>query len=98
MTLISNFPQVVVRVQNGGGVMETSWTPLDGTTLCDNKWHKIVVSKVETMVSLQVDTNPPSKVKKGKQTVANVNDKFFLGGIPGLFLKNIYIYTYTHIF
>ncbi|CAB4016084.1 laminin subunit alpha-like, partial [Paramuricea clavata] len=77
-----NDGSVVVRVQNGDGIMQTSWTPLDGQTLCDNKWHKIVVSKVEKTLSLQVDTNPPSKVKQGTLTVANVKDQFFLGGIP----------------
>ena len=77
-----NQGSVVARVQNGDGVIEASWTPPHGTTLCDNKWHTIILSKVDSMVSLQIDKNPPAKAKKGRTTVANVKDSFFLGGVP----------------
>ena len=75
--------QVVARVQNGDGVIEASWTPPDGTTLCDNKWHAILLSKVDSMVSLKIDDNPPATANKGRKSVANVKDSFFLGGVPG---------------
>lgn len=82
-TQFPNLPQLVVKVQNGDGVMEARWTPSESASLCDNKWHKIVVSKLDSMVSLKVDSNPPSVAEKGKRTVANVKDNFYLGGVPG---------------
>ena len=76
--------QVAVRVENGDGEMEALWMPSGGrASLCDNKWHRIVISKVEQMVSVQVDDNRPVKAAKGSKTVANVKDKLYLGGIPG---------------
>lgn len=82
-TQFPNLPQLVVKVQNGDGIMEARWTPSESAPLCDNKWHKIVVSKLDSMVSLKVDSNPPSVAEKGKKTVANVKDNFYLGGVPG---------------
>ena len=82
-TQFPNFSQVVVKVQNGDGIIEARWTPSGGASLCDNNWHTIVVIKVDSMVSLQVDSNPPSKAKKGTRTVADVKENLYLGGVPG---------------
>ena len=75
--------QVVARVQNGGGVIKTTWTPSDGATLCDGKWHKIVFTKSGSIVSLQIDSNAPVTAERGIQSVANVKDSIYLGGVPG---------------
>ncbi|XP_028402239.1 laminin subunit alpha-4-like [Dendronephthya gigantea] len=77
-----NKGSVVVRIQNGDGVIETAWKPSDGATLCDGKWHKIIVSKVNSMVTLQVDNNMRSKQKKDGLGITNERNRLYVGGAP----------------
>ena len=73
-----------MRVQNGDGIMEAAWQPASGATLCDNRWHRIIVSKVDSSVILQVGSHTPVKVKKGRKTITNGKSPLYIGGVPGM--------------
>lgn len=77
---------IYFRVNNGGGNMETVFTPkteLPGVVaLCDGEWHKIKATKTKSALTLTVDgqMGTPQRDSTG-QNSADTKDPLYIGGV-----------------
>ncbi|MPC51629.1 Laminin subunit alpha-1 [Portunus trituberculatus] len=88
-----------LSVDNGKGIITTTYTPLSPWSFCDGQWHSVQLIKNKNIAILVVDgvTTEPVSGKIGA-TSTDTKNPLFLGSQPFLTQRRVWIrFTSTFV-
>ena len=77
------FFQVKLMVKTSAGKQTVESNYNTEYHLCDNQWHKVKVSVITGVITLQVDNQPSESANFSGEIISGTTAPVFIGGLPG---------------